>query len=133
MKVLHDTLARLRSEADRLKDFKTLKAEAIRAGQDLMNIDLTAEARKNLEVLEGRYKDLLKNFSQTQKLVEKELTKAKKVLQSVRGDLDKHITKAKKVAAKKRSAAEQLLKKRRSTPRGKKKTQRPRRVPLNAN
>lgn len=134
MKMLHETLERLRDEADRLKDFKTLKKEAIRIGQDLMNINLTAEARKNLESLEKHYHDLVKNFSSTQKLVEKELVKARKVLRSVRVDIDKQIKRAKVIATKKRAAAEQLLKKRRSSaPRTRKKTQKRRRVPANAN
>ena len=133
MKMLHETLERLRDEAERLKDFKTLKKEAVRIGQDLMNINLTAEARKNLEVLEKHYYDLLKNFSVTQKRVEKELTKARKVLHSVRGDLDKQIKRARSLALKRREAAEQLLKKRRSTTSNRKKTQKRRRVPANSN
>lgn len=131
MKMFHETLERLRQEAQRLKDFNTLKAEAMRVGQDLMNIDLTAQARKNLETLEKRYHELLKNFSVTQKQVETELNKAKKVLQGVRTDIDKNLAKARKVALRKKMDAEKILKKRRSTSGGRKKAPTRRRTPAN--
>ena len=131
MKVFHQTLDRLRSEAARLKDLKTLKAEAIRVGQDLMNIDLTAQTRKNLQQLEAKYADLLKNFSVTQKQVEAELEKARKVLNSVRIDIDKQVVKARKIALAKKAEAEKILKKRRSTAGGRKKTARKKKAPAN--
>jgi hypothetical protein len=131
MIVFHETLERLRREAQRLKDLKSLKSEAVKLGQDLLNIDLTVEARKNLETLEKRYKDLLKHFASTQKQVESELEKAQKILHSVRADLDKHLVSAKKMAMQKKSEVEKHLRKRRSTAGGRKKATRRKKAPAN--
>lgn len=100
MKVLHTALDKIRKEASKIHDVKTLKKELVRVGQDLMKIDLTAEARKRVDAVEKSYHSLQKNLEQTQKHVEKELAKAQKVLHVLREDLEKALKKAKSSAAK---------------------------------
>jgi hypothetical protein len=98
MKLSGLNLDTIRKEISKIRDLKTFKAEVVLLGQELKKLPdhLGPNAKKNLALVEKRYNDALKSIHLTQKQFDKEVLKARKLLDQTRGEVEKRLTGAKK-------------------------------------